>query len=114
MGGYRSPEDAVRAEDAVPAEYPRVITVQYAPDGAHAVDFMAYNEPPATEPHVVLCEKTPEGWCERYAGSGGGMSWMGTADDGSVGVLTTWEPPSAQWDVPARNEPEDDPSSDNW
>jgi hypothetical protein len=36
---------AVQADDSVPAEYARVVAVEYAPVGARAVVFMAYDEP---------------------------------------------------------------------
>jgi hypothetical protein len=79
-----------------------------------AVVFIAYNEPPAVEPYVVLCEKASERWSTRDGGSGGGTSWMGTADDGSEGVRTTWDPPCAQWGVPARKHPHADFLSEHW
>lgn len=31
-----------------------------------------YNEPPAIERYVVLCERVAQGWCERQGGSGEG------------------------------------------
>ena len=68
--------------------------------------FIAYNEPPDVEPYVVLCEKMPEGWLEGRGGSAGGMSWMSTSEDGSLGVQTAWEPRTVQWEVPSWKEPE--------
>ena len=106
MSAYLTPEDAIRAGDSVPPQFANIIAVEYSPSGTHAVVFIAYNEPPHIEPYVVLCEKTPEGWDERQGGSGGGLSWMNTSDDGSLGVQTTWDPPTVQWDVPAWEEPE--------
>jgi hypothetical protein len=114
MRGYATPEEAVQAQDSVPAKYVRVVAVEYAPTGAHAVVFIAFNEPSRVEPYVVLCEATADGWIERYGGSGGGLSWMSTSDDGSVGVRTTWDPPCAQWDVPAWDETHPDPADERW
>jgi hypothetical protein len=101
MSGHLTPEDAVRAAASVPPQYVNIVAVEYSPRGALAVVFIAYNEPPHIEPYVVLCEKTLEGWVENQGGSGGGVSWMSTTDDGSLGVQTTWEPRTAQWDVPS-------------
>jgi hypothetical protein len=114
MSGYATPEEAVRAQDSVPEKYVRVVSVEYAPTGAHAVVFIAYNEPSHVEPYVVLCEMTADGWCQRSGGSGGGLSWMSTNDDGSVGVQTTWDPPSTQWDVPAWDEKHPDRAAGTW
>jgi hypothetical protein len=61
MTGFATPEDAFRADDAVPPEYASVVAVDYSPSGQHAVLFIAYNEPPRVEPYVVLCEKTSAG-----------------------------------------------------
>jgi hypothetical protein len=109
MSGHPTPEDAVRAADSVPPQYANVVAVEYSPRGDHAVVFIAYNEPPHVEPYVVLCEKTPEGWVESHGGSGGGLSWMSTSEDGALGVETTWEPRRVRWDVPARHEPDAQP-----
>jgi hypothetical protein len=73
----------------------------YAPGDEHAVVFIAYNEPPLIEPYVVLCERTPEGWVDVQSGSGGAVSWMSTSEDGLLGVQTTWEPRTVEWNVPA-------------
>jgi hypothetical protein len=105
MTGYATPQEAVIADDSVPARYVNIVAVEYSPSGTHAVVLIAYNEPPVIEPYVVLCEKTPEGWVAGSGGSAGGVSWMGTSDDGSLGVRTTWDPPTVQWDVPARRPP---------
>jgi hypothetical protein len=98
---FQTPEAAVLA-DSVPARYVRVVAVEHAPDGRHAVVFVEYNEPPDVEPYQVLCEKVAGGGTEEGGGSGGGTMWMWTRDDpgrGRLGVLTTWDPPTALWDV---------------
>jgi hypothetical protein len=105
MSGYRTPEEAVRAAESVPPEYAQVVAVEFAPTGSHAVVFIAYNEPPDIEPYAVLCENTPQGWIERASGSGGEM-WMNTSEDGATGVQPTWDPPAAEWDVPAPETPD--------
>lgn len=104
MPAYRTPEEAVRADEAVPPEYARIIAVEHAPGGANAVVFIAYNEPPNIEPYVVLCEKTSDGWSTSYTLSGG-EGWMSTDSDGSVGVQTTWDPPCAEWATPSPDYP---------
>jgi hypothetical protein len=116
MSGYRTPEEAVRAAESVPPEYARVVAVEFAPTGSHAVVFIAYNEPPDIEPYVVLCEKTTDGWNERSGGSGGGISWMSTSEDGATGVRTTWDPPAAEWDMPHRawETPDPDVGDGTW
>lgn len=106
MSGHPTPEDAVRAGDSVPPRYANIVAVEYSPSGKHAVVFIAYNEPPDVEPYVVLCEKTPGGWVEGRGGSAGGMSWMSTSENASLGVQTTWNPRTVQWEVPAPEEPE--------
>jgi hypothetical protein len=105
VGCYPSPEEAVVAEDPVPAQYVRVVAVEYAPDGRHTVVFIEYNEPPRVEPYVVLCDRTQGRWSQQSGVSGGGVSWFGTSDDGSVGVETTWHPPTARWNVPSQSGP---------
>jgi hypothetical protein len=103
MPGFATPEDAVRDDPSVPPRYVRVLAVRYAPDGTRAVVFVEYNEPPAVEPYVVLCEKVGDGWVESSGGSGGGIAWLGTHDDpahGRIGVATSWYPPTARWNVP--------------
>lgn len=105
MSGHRTPEDAATAEDSVPPQYANIVAVEYSPDGDRAVVFIAYNEPPEVEPYVVLCKKTPGGWVEGRGGSGGGISWMSTSDDGSLGVRTTWDPRTVQWNVPVPEAP---------
>jgi hypothetical protein len=114
MSGYRTPEDAVRAGDSVPPQYANIVAVEHSPSGEHAVVFIAYNEPPHIEPYVVLCEKTPGGWVEGQGGSGGGMSWMTTTEDGSLGVHTTWDPRTARWNVPAPEAPKPEPGAGKW
>jgi hypothetical protein len=106
MSGCSTPEGAVIAADSVPPQYVNIVAVDYSPRGSHAVVFIAYNEPPDIEPYIVLCEKTPAGWVEIQGGSGGGISWMSTAEHGSLGVRTTWELRTAEWDVPAPDRPE--------
>jgi hypothetical protein len=67
------------------------------------VVFVEYNEPPDSEPYLVLCERLEDGWIAGGGGSGGGWSWMWTHDDptlGSVGVEITWNQPMARWNVP--------------
>lgn len=104
----------MRATESVPPEYARVVAVEFAPTGSHAVVFIAYNEPPDIEPYVVLCENTPQGWIERASGSGGEM-WMSTSEDGATGVQPTWDSPSAAWDVPARwDAPVPDAADGTW
>jgi hypothetical protein len=114
MSGYATPEDAVHAD--VPARYARVVAVEYAPGGEHAVVFTAYNEPPDIEPYVSLFEKTDSGWVEVHCMSGGD-AWMSTSDDDSLGVDTTWEPPTARWNTPVPDAPEvpawDEPEPDD-
>jgi hypothetical protein len=121
MTGYKSPEDAVHAD--VPAKYARIVGVEYSPTGGHAVVFTAYNEPPDIEPYVSLFEKTGSGWVEVSCLSGGD-AWMSTSEDDSLGVDTTWDPPTAQWDTPPPDtsdepawdepEPDDDDDDDGW
>lgn len=88
--------------ESVAPRYVHVVDVSYSPDGTRAVVFVEYNEPPRVEPYVVLCEKTEDGWVEGDGGSGGGVSWMGTheAHGRHLGVLTTWDPPTANWNLP--------------
>lgn len=104
----------MRAAESVPPEYARVVAVEFAPAGSHAVVFIAYNEPPDIEPYAVLCEKTTDGWNERSSASGGEM-WMSTSEDGATGVQPTWDPPAAEWDVPAAWEsPDPDVGDGTW
>ena len=102
MSGHRSPEEAVVAEDSVPAQYVNVIAVSYSPSGESAVVVVEYNEPSAGEPYVVLCERTGDGWTTGSGGSGGGYSWIGTSEDGMLGVEVMWDParPTIRWGVP--------------
>jgi hypothetical protein len=112
MGGHRTPKEAVRA-DSAPAEYVHIVAVEYSPSGAHAIVFIAYNEPPDIEPYVVLCENTPDGWVEGSGGTCGGVTWLSTTDDGSLGVEATWAPLRLRWDVPAPKPPTGQPD-DGW
>jgi hypothetical protein len=101
VASFQTPEAAVLA-DSVPPRYIRVVAVEYSPDRGHAVVFVEYNEPPSVEPYQILCERVAGGWTEGNGGSGGGTMWMRTHDDpdrGPLGVLTTWEPPTARWKV---------------
>jgi hypothetical protein len=111
---FSTPDEAVLADDTVPARYARIVAVEYAPDRHHAVVFVAYNEPPHIEPYVVLCEQAEDGWSELHGGSGGGISWMATAEDGSVGVETRWQPPTARWGVPASAVSEPHEGQNTW
>ena len=97
----------------MPPRYANIVAVEYSPSGEHAVVFIAYNEPPDLEPYVVLCENTPEGWGAGRGGSAGGMSWMSTSEDGSLGVQATWNPRTVQWEVPAPEESER-AADDSW
>ncbi len=112
MSGHSTPEDAATA-DSVPSQYANVVAVDYSPSGEHAVVFIAYNEPPNIEPYVVLCEKSSSGWVDLVGGSGGGLSWMSTNADGSLGVETSWAPRQVHWDVPAPGEPRP-PADADW
>jgi hypothetical protein len=94
--------------------YANIVAVEYSSSGEHAVVFIAYNEPPHVEPYVVLCRNAPEGWVERRGGSDGGLSWMSTSKDGSLGVETTWEPRRVRWDVQAPPEPEPSAADGIW
>ena len=113
--GYATPEDAIRAGDSVPAQYTRVVAVDYSPDRKHAVVALEYNEPPSIEPYVVLCWSTPSGWVEGQGGSGGGLQWMATSAHRDRGVEVMWGgPPTVRWDVPAPGAPEPRPVADRW
>jgi hypothetical protein len=103
VSGYPTPEEAVRAKDSVPPHYARVVAVEYSPGEEYAVVCVEYNEPPMVEPYVILCERESDGWSGRQGGSGGGLSWMSTSDDGSLGVEVSWggSTPSVRWRVPA-------------
>src|SRR4051812_4963395 len=92
VDGYETPEEAVRATDSAPPEYVRIIAVEYSPDRSHAVVLIEYNEPPAVEPYIVLCERTGAAWVAAHGTSGGGSSWMSTTEDGSLGVEVLWGP----------------------
>ena len=106
VSGHRTPEEAVIAEDSVPPQYVRVVAVDYSPSGNHAVVLIEYNEPPAVDPYVVLCEKTRSGWVTDLGGSGGGQSWMATDPDAVVGVEVTWGlEPTVRWNVPPTDAP---------
>jgi hypothetical protein len=78
-----------------------VVAVEYSPDSTLAVVLVEFNEPPAVEPYVVLCEATRGGWIAGHGSAGGGSSWMATKPDGSVGVEVTWGASaySVEWDV---------------
>ena len=111
----RDPEQAVHADGSVPSRYARVIAVDYSPDGRHAIGCLEYNEPPAVEPYVVLCENTPNGWVEGQGVSGGGVSWMATSVDAANGVEVAWgRPPTVRWDIPTPAEPYPPPSAGRW
>jgi hypothetical protein len=71
------------------------------------------NKPPDVEPYVVLCENTTDGWSTRDARADGD-GWMSTANDGPVGVRTTWDPPHAQWDATPPEYPSPDFTSSDW
>ena len=115
MTGFATPEEAAHADDAVPPQYARVVTVDYSPDGNHAVVLLEYNEPPHVEPYVVLCESTPSGWVEGGGGSAGGVSWMSTRDDGTEGVEVLWgRPPRVRWEVRPPDEPDPPPDARPW
>jgi hypothetical protein len=91
----------------VPRQYARVVAVDYSPDGSFAVVLVEYNEPPAVEQYVVLCESTGSGWVERQGGAGGGLSWMATSPEADVGVEVAWgQQPTVRWNVPGGYGPE--------
>jgi hypothetical protein len=89
----------------VPLRSANIVAVEHSPGGAHAVVFIAHNEPPDVEPYVVLCEKTPEAG-SRARAVPAEVSWMSTSEDDSIGVQTTWDPRTVRWNVSARKEPE--------
>ena len=110
MPGHASPEEAATADDLIPAQYVKVVAVDYSPRQDLAVVLIEYNEPPMVEPYVVLCKRRDDGWVARQGGTGGGTSWMSTAEDGSLGVEVLWGPSAhtIEWDVP-RGPDFDDP-----
>jgi hypothetical protein len=115
MDGYATPEEAVRAADGIPPEYARIVAVDYSPDQRHAILLIEYNEPPVTEPYVVLCERRPDGWHQLQGGSGGGLSWLSTSDDGTAGVEVAWgQQPRIRWDVPSWYEREPPRGPNRW
>ena len=110
--GYATPEEAVRADDQVPPQYARVVAVDYSPDRSFAVVLLEYNERPAVEPYVVLCENTHSGWVERQGGAGRGLSWMATSMEAGLGVEVAWgQQLTVRWNVPGGYEPGPPPGS---
>jgi hypothetical protein len=100
---YATPAEAVLGADrAIPKRYARVLAVEYSPDGGRALVFLEYNEPPHTEPYLVLCERDGDGW--RDGQGSNGSEWLFTHDDpvsGHLGVrILGWDPPRIRWDVP--------------
>lgn len=115
MTGFASPEDAAIAEDTVPAEFVKIVAVDYAPDKGHAIVLIEYNEPPDVEPYAVLCQNTPGGWVAHQSGSADGVSWMSTSE--RLGVEVTWgDPPLIRWGVPSDEPPapESPPGANTW
>ena len=93
---FESPEAAARSDDPGGA-ISEVRLVSHSPDDQYAVVVVDYN---GSEPYVELCERQGEGWVSRFGvSSGDGQAWLGTGD-GDRGVETTWDPPSALWNVP--------------
>jgi hypothetical protein len=115
--GYATPEEAVLAEDSVPRQYGKVVAVDYSPRRNQAVVLIEYNEPPAVEPYIVVCDNTSSGWIAGSGGSGGGLSWVSTDPDSDLGVEVDWGPdPTVRWDVSPPWEPEwpPPPGSHSW
>src|SRR5713226_3191434 len=52
--GFETPEEAAAPE--IPARFVRVVSVQYHPDGNHAVVELLTNEEPQLYPYTVFCE----------------------------------------------------------
>jgi hypothetical protein len=62
--GFETPEEAAAPE--IPQRYKRVVGVNIAPDGAHAVVELLTNEAPQLHPYTVFCERDASGrWHER-------------------------------------------------
>jgi hypothetical protein len=53
--GFDTPEAAAAPE--IPASYVRVVSVQYHPDGNHAVVELLTNQEPYLYPYTVFCER---------------------------------------------------------
>ena len=61
--GFETPEEAAAPE--IPARFVRVVSVQYHPDGNHAVVELLTNEEPQLYPYTVFCERDSSGrWHE--------------------------------------------------
>jgi len=118
VSGHESPEKAVIAEESVPAQYVNVVAVSHSPSGESAVVVVEYNESSAGEPYVVLWERTAYGWTTASGGSGGGRLWIGTSEDGMLGVEVIWDPatPTIRWGVPRGHGDDAPPHPDhsNW
>src|SRR3954454_24250545 len=102
MSGYSTPEAAPPGDDSVPAEFSRVVAVEYSPSLGWAVVFIACNEPTDIEAYVVLCEQTADSWVGSHGGSASGSFWVATSDDGSVGVRMEWDERSVEWRTATR------------
>jgi hypothetical protein len=102
MCGHASPEEAAAADDSIPAQYVKVLAVDYSPREDMAVVLIEYNEPPMVEPYVVLCQRTDDGWDALQGGSSEGSSWMRYDEDRSLGVEVLWGSSThrTEWDVP--------------
>ena len=99
QAGFRTPEDACRADDPTSA-VSRMVRVDHSPDGEMAVVFLEYG----SEPHVQLCTRRHGSWTTAGGGSGGGESWIATDPDETSqgrGVVTRWETRSARWNAAA-------------
>lgn len=116
VGGFATPEEAVRADESMPPQYAKIVAVEHSPDERYAVVCVEYNEPPMVEPYVIVCDKGPEGWEQGHGGSGGGLSWMSTSEDGSIGVEVEWwgRAPTVRWDVRSPEERRPQPGDLAW
>jgi hypothetical protein len=96
---FPTPAAAAQADDPN-STVTAIVKVEHSPDGRYAMVFLEHN---GSEPYEQLCERTEAGWIATTGGSGGGQGWKSTHEDpvrGSLGVTTTWDPPSARWDAP--------------
>jgi hypothetical protein len=64
--GFDSPEQA--ATQGFPSQFVRVESVQYHPDGNHAVVELMTNEEPDLYPYTVHCARDPSGRWHELAG----------------------------------------------
>ena len=85
MTGYATPEEAARGD--IPERFSRVVGVEIAPWGDHAVVLLRTNEGPATELYQVFCERASGGWSSTLGSNGpSDEAWFN-----GISVSTEWQ-----------------------